>query len=216
MKPSDRSLPHRRSVRLRGYDYSQPGAYFVTLCTQRMDCLFGTIVGGQMRVSPAGAIVQECWLEIPRHFDHAVLDEFVVMPNHLHGILVFSPGAHHGVPLPAPLHGVPGFRGTRGGVPRQEAFARPAAGSLASVLRLIKQSVTRRVAVGLDVGARLGVPLPIWQRNYYEHIIRNQDELDKIREYIRTNPLRWACDRYHPENGVLVQDETGRVLPWET
>ncbi len=146
-------------------------------------------------------------------------------------------GAHHGVPL----HPDPTIRTVL------EQFGRSVSGSLASVIRLFKQAVTRHVAPrdtrahhgvplqhdrrpdagarhGIpaqhdrrpDVGARHGVPARIWQRNYYEHIIRDQDELEKIREYIRTNPLRWACDRHNPARGVLVQDESGRVFPWES
>jgi len=94
----------------------------------------------------------------------------------------------------------------------QESFTRPVSGSLASVLRLFKQAVTKRAR---DVGAHHGVPLLIWQRNYYEHVIRNEVELGRIREYIATNVLRWACDRYNPDRGVLVRDETDNLVPWE-
>ena len=239
-----RDLPQRRSVRLLGYNYSQAGAYFVTICAWDMNPLFGRITSGQMQLSPLGSIVQDCWIEIPRHFGHAELDEFVVTPNHLHGILTLV-GAHHGVPF------VAGARradvGARHGVPSpvREQFSRPVSGSLASILRLFKQAVAKRAReVGAhdvrarhgvplqqfrrpdvrprdgvppqpDVGARHGVPVQIWQRNYYEHIIRNPDELEKIREYIRTNPLQWACDRYNPNRGVLVRAEAGNLVLWK-
>ncbi|MBZ5564269.1 MAG: hypothetical protein LAP13_17835 [Acidobacteriia bacterium] len=100
--------------------------------------------------------------------------------------------------------------------PVLEDFGRPVSGSLANVIRLFKQAVTCQVTAGdADERAHHGVPLRVWQRGYYEHIVRNDDELAKIREYIRTNPLRWASGRYNPERGVLVRDETGCALPWE-
>ncbi len=177
-----------------------------------------------MGLSPTGLVVQDCWLEIPRHFRQVELDEFVVMPNHLHGILLLTVGARHGVPDVADVgarHGVPSWRR-----PVLEQFGRAVSGSLATVIRLFKQAVTKRaraLRVGAhhgvpdvaDVGARHGVPLQIWQRNYYEHIIRDGGELGKIREYIATNPLRWACDRYNPERGVLARDEAGGLVPWK-
>ncbi len=81
---------HRRSIRLKGYDYSQAGAYFVTICTQNRECLFGDIVDGEMMLNDAGQMVEQCWYDIPLHFPHAGLDEFVVMPNHIHGIVVIN------------------------------------------------------------------------------------------------------------------------------
>ncbi len=180
--------PHRRSVRLLGYSYAEPGEYFATLCTERMKSLFGRVADGQMVLSAAGLIAQQCWLEIPKHLPHVELDVFVVMPNHLHGILVIKDvGARHGVPV-------------------RERFGAPVAGSLATIIRLFKQAVTRRVK------GRRGRPLRIWQRNYYEHIVR-PGELDEIREYIRLNPVRWTCDRYNPDRSVLVMDVDGRLRP---
>ena len=203
----DPDVHHRRSIRLSGYNYSQPGANFLTLCMRDMKSLLGRIADGRMQLSPVGSIVQAYWLEIPRHFGHAELDEFVVMPNHLHAILTFDVGAHPVVPsVVGARHGVPHHP-----LPLPERFARPVSGSLASVLRLFKQAVTKRAR---DVGARHGVPLQIWQRNYYEHIIRNEVELGRIREYIATNVLRWACDRYNPDCGVLVRNEADELAPW--
>lgn len=220
----DPEVHHRRSVRLSGYGYSQSGAYFLTLCVREMRPLFGRVAEGKMDLSPTGLIVQDCWLEIPRHFRRVELDEFVVMPNHLHGILLFTVGTRRHAPAAPDVgarHGVPDVAdvGGRHAVPRWrrpvlEEFARPVSGSLATVIRLFKQAVTKR-ARALRVGARHGVPLQIWQRDYYEHIIHDGGELGKIREYIAGNPLRWACDRYNPERGVLVRDEAGGLVPWE-
>jgi hypothetical protein len=127
----DSEVHHRRSIRLSGYDYSESGAYFLTLCVRDMKPLFGRVAEGKMGLSPTGLVVQECWLEIPRHFRQVELDEFVVMPNHLHGILLFTVGARHGVPEVANVGARhPDFAGT-GAVPLQspEAPRRRSAGT---------------------------------------------------------------------------------------
>jgi putative transposase len=99
---------HRRTIRLQGYDYSQVGAYFITICTHNRECLFGTITDGEMILNEYGRIVQQCWLEIPDHFPHAELDGFMVMPNHVHGIVVITDrvGATHA----SPLHQMPNHK----------------------------------------------------------------------------------------------------------
>jgi len=167
----------RRSIRLPEYDYTQPGAYFVTICTHRHACLFGDVVDSIVHLSAWGKIADQCWRDIPDHFDHVVLDEWVVMPNHIHGILLFHPivGATHASP---PQTDVP-----RGPIP----------GSLGAVVGSFKSAVTKRV------NEMRGTPgTPLWQRNYYEHVIRNERTLNAIRQYIADNPARWALDRYHP------------------
>jgi REP element-mobilizing transposase RayT len=87
----DSDKHHRRSIRLKGYDYSQAGAYFVTICTQNMECLLGDMVDEEMRLNDAGQMVQDVWHKIPEHFPHADVDEFIVMPNHIHGIILVTP-----------------------------------------------------------------------------------------------------------------------------
>ena len=89
---TNRNRHHRHSLRLKDFDYSQTGAYFLTLCTQKRACLFGDVVDGEMRLNDAGRVVEQCWLEIPNHFPRLDLDAFVVMPNHVHGILVITDG----------------------------------------------------------------------------------------------------------------------------
>jgi putative transposase len=204
-----RDRHHRRSIRLHGYDYSQPGTYCVTLCSENMAETFGSVVDGSVKLSSLGLIVRECWLEIPHHITRAELDELVIMPNHLHGIIVLKEvGARHGVRVPPDV-------GARHGallsdeLYLREGFGRPAAGSLATIIRLFKQAVTVRSKV------RCGNSRRIWQRNFYEHIVRDFDELEKARNYVRQNPLRWACDRYNSKRGVLVLNETGSLVPWE-
>ena len=168
---------HRRSIRLGGYDYAQPGAYFVTVCTHDHACLFGHVVNSEMHLNEAGEIAQRCWEDIPRHFPFAELDAFVTMPNHIHGIIV-----------------VPG-RGTACRAPTIEQFAKPSVGSIPTIVRSYKSSVTRYVNL-----ARRAPGVPGWQRNYYEHVVRNEAELMTNREYIMANPLRWDDDDNNPHH----------------
>ncbi|OGQ81235.1 MAG: transposase [Deltaproteobacteria bacterium RIFCSPLOWO2_12_FULL_60_19] len=177
---------HRRSIRIRGYDYLQGGMYFVTICTRDRESLFGEVVDGGMRLNPCGEIARICWAEIPEHFPHAVLDLFVVMPNHIHGIVVV--GARHAVPLQS----------------SPECFGKPIAGSIPTVVRSFKSAVAKRV------NALRGTPgIPVWQRNYYEHVVRDEESLNRIRQYVADNPTRWAFDR---ENPRATNPET--VEPW--
>src|SRR5262245_6602365 len=168
----DPDVHHRHSIRLRGYDYTRAGAYFVTACTHARECLFGRIAGGEIRPSTYGAIALECWQSIPEHCPHVDVDAFVVMPNHVHGILVLVEDTARSSYAPA-----------------QERFSKPVAGSLPTVVRLYKAAVTRRIN---DLRGTPGAP--VWQRNYYEHIIRDQASLDRIRAYIASNPSRWKPD----------------------
>ncbi|MCP9448186.1 MAG: hypothetical protein NNA22_11550, partial [Nitrospira sp.] len=117
----------RRSIRLKGYDYSQTGAYFITAVTQDRVCLFGEVVDGEMRVNKFGEIARHCWFDIPAHFPHAELDAFVVMPNHVHGIIVIVDG-----------------RGTACRAPT-ERFGHPVTGSIPTVIRSFKSAVTKRI-----------------------------------------------------------------------
>jgi REP element-mobilizing transposase RayT len=183
---------HRRSIRLKGYDYTQAGAYFVTICTKDRACLFGHVADGVMRLNQMGHIVRQCWLAIPDHVPHVLLDEFVVMPNHVHGIIVIMPthdvGATHA--SPRPNHDTP----TRPRGPQRQ--------SLGSIVGSFKSAVTKRI------NELRGTPgAPVWQRNYYEHIIRNDDDMARIRKYIVNNPLQWALDRENPMNSGQAKGE---------
>ncbi|MDP2954442.1 MAG: transposase [Chloroflexota bacterium] len=181
----------RRSIRLQGYDYSQPGAYFVTIVTRDRECLFGEIVEGAVSLSPYGAIVQECWAELPHHFAHVELDASVAMPNHVHGIIVLMDvGAQHAALLRNPGHPAPQF------APPQ---LRVAVGSVGTMVRSFKSVVTKRIN---EIRGTPGAAL--WQRNYYEHVVRDEDELDHIRRYILDNPVQWALDRENPEAASVV------------
>ena len=152
---------HRRSIRLRGYDYSRPGAYFITVCANTH--LFGRVRAGEMILSGLGEIARDCWTTIPDHFPHVRIDAFVVMPDHIHGILVFGDYAS-----------------------RMPAVGRISAGSLGTIIRSFKSAVASRINLLRDV--RFG---GIWQRNYFDEIIRTEVDLDRARQYIRDNPARW-------------------------
>jgi len=197
----DPKIHHRRSIRLRGYDYAQAGAYFVTVCVHEGRHLLGAFQDGELQLHEPGEIVTACWQDLVRHYPHVILDEFVVMPNHVHGIIVLSDVA---AGVGAPIGVGAGLRPAPTGVTNE--FKRH---GVPEIVRAFKSFSARRINAlrGIDHH-------PVWQRNYYEHIIRD-GELDRIREYVRTNPLRWACDRYNPAQGVIIVDEHGRMLPWE-
>ena len=165
----------RRSLRLPGYDYSRPGAYFITAVTRHREPLFGEVVNGVMRLNAFGEIVWACWHDLPNHYPHVQLDAFVVMPNHIHGIIVLVDDDADGR----------GGSETGGG----GSETRPHHG-LPEIVRALKSFSARRI------NALRGTPgQPVWQRSYYEHIIRDEGALRRIRRYILTNPLRWENDR---------------------
>ena len=180
---------HRRSIRLSGYDYSQAGAYFVTICTQNRQCLFGEIVDGEMRLNNAGQMVQLVWAELAQHYAGVDIDGFVVMPNHIHGIVILtSVGAGPGA-CPA--------KGRPQGVKGQPQGVAPTM-SLPDVVHRFKSLTTARYRRGVMERGWPGFCSRLWQHNYYEHVIRAGDELDRIRRYIEDNPRMWEMDRENP------------------
>ena len=195
--PYDPKKHHRRSIRLKGYDYTQPGAYFITLCTQHRACLFGEVVDGRMVLNDAGRIVREEWFRTANLRPYVVLhdDEFVVMPNHVHGIIwIVDEGDEAGPHVVGSRRRVVGSRRRRDPTTTTtEQFGKPVPGSIPTIVRAFKSAVTRRI------NEYRGTPgMPVWQRNYYEHIIRDERSLHRIRRYIADNPARWARDRNNP------------------
>ena len=219
------SLPQRRAMRLRGYDYSQPGAYFVSICAQHRKCLFGTIIDGQMRLNEIGEIVVECWSRIPQHFPSVELGEYVIMPNHIHGIIALNiVGARSPRPIgeeqsisptvgarsPRPIGEEQSISPTVGArSPRpigEEQSISPTVGarsprpsdnspSLGKIVAYFKYQSTKHINQHHNMpGTR------IWQRNYYDHVIRDDTDLQRIRRYIQDNPMKWALDQLHPDN----------------
>jgi len=175
---------HRCSIRLDGYDYSQPGAYFITACTHNRECLFGKVVDGVMRLNALGKIVQEEWFKTTEIRPHVALhnNEFALMPNHIHGIvwILDHVGAQRRcAPTPPPTTTIQSIN--------------VAPGSLGAIIRSFKSAVTKRVNQ-----MRHTPGMPVWQRNYYEHIIRSEESLNRLRQYLADNPLRWDVDRENP------------------
>jgi REP element-mobilizing transposase RayT len=181
---------HRRSIRLKDYDYSQSGAYFITICTYNRECLFGEIVNVGMILNEFGKIAWEEWDNNAKIRKNLVQDEYVVMPNHVHGILFILDENDIGA--------------TRRVAPT-ERLSGLASGSIGAIIGQFKSIVTKRV------NSIRGTPgLDIWQRNYHEHVIRDEDELLEIREYIANNPIRWAEDENNPINIKEGQPQLGR------
>lgn len=174
-------IHHRQSRRLKDYDYSQDGYYFVTICTENKIECFGEIINGKMILNEYGEIANQCWLEIPKHFSDASLDEYIIMPNHIHGIILIA---------------TPMAVGAQNFVPLQQQwgnkFQHIIPGSLGSIIRGFKIGVTK--------WCRQNNHEFQWQKSFYDHIIRDEKSLDKIRKYIAENPLKWELDRSNPEN----------------
>jgi len=176
-------LPVRRSIRLRSFDYTNPGAYFVTLCAHNQRNPFGKIVQDEMVLNLVGHIVNECWLDLARHFPNIRLARHVVMPNHLHGIISIQERARHAVPLR-----VSSGAGSNA-PPKTHAFASAVRGSLPTIVGAFKAAASKRVRAAMDKPS-----FRLWQRGYFEHVIRNEDDFEKTCKYIRLNPRRWTFD----------------------
>ncbi len=160
----DPNQHNRRSIRLKGYDYAQPGAYFITICTWHRQNLFGEIATNEMYLSNYGKIIQLYWENLPKYHRHLELDQFVIMPNHMHGILILTDNTTY-----------------------QKRHRLP------EIIRAFKTFSARRVN---KIRRLSGVS--VWQRGYYEHIIRQEKSLKAIQEYIINNPLSWEKDELHP------------------
>ena len=180
--PADR---HRRSIRLPGYDYRQAGAYFVTICAQGRALLFGEIRGDEMELNDAGQMLVSQWQALPQRFPNVRLDAFVVMPNHVHGIIVLvdantSPDGDGATTRVAPT------------------LEDPVGASLGEAVGAYKSLTTVEYARGVNASGWTPFDGRLWQRNYYEHIVRNEAALDDIRQYIIHNPAKWAEDEENP------------------
>lgn len=154
---------HRRSIRLQGFDYIQSSIYFITICVQDRKCLFGTIDSDRMLLSDSGNLVSEQWLELPPRFPSVILDKFVVMPNHFHGIIYTT----------------------------ENPVSKP---SLSEIVGSFKSIVTHKYIDGVNNKNWEPFNKRLWQRNYYERIVRNDIELQNIQQYIDNNPANWQTD----------------------
>lgn len=171
----DPNRHRRKSLRLRHYDYRQNGLYFITLCCKNRECLFGEIYSNKVVLNRLGKIAVQFWQEIPKYYPQVKLHQFVIMPNHIHGIIEIYSVEHWGE-CNSPLH--KGFNGT--------------SQTVGAIIRGFKSAVTswaRKNTKHWD----------IWQRNYYEHIIRNEKSYHEISEYVENNPILWIQDRFYIE-----------------
>jgi len=169
----DPTRHHRRSVRLPTYDYTQPGAYFVTICSQHRECVFGEVVQGQMILNGPGQMVELVWRQLPQRYPGVEVDAFAIMPNHVHGIVVLV-GAG---PVGAGPRACPEPSGRPQGVAPTM--------SLPDVIHRFKSLTTAKYRRGVHNDGWQPFPGRLWQRNYYEHVIRNDRELARVRQYIR-------------------------------
>lgn len=188
MTKFDPQKHHRRSIRLKGYDYSQEGAYFVTIVTWQREFLFGEIVNAEMMLSPYGEIVQKWWEEIPVHFANVETGAFVIMPNHVHGI-IYILNEHRGT-VSVPDDNIP--QHIQGG--ETPPLRKPTLGQIVAYFKYQSTKEMNKVETADAV-------TKFWQRNYYEHIIRDEKDLQNKTDYIEANPLLWDEDDENPVNG---------------
>ena len=176
---------HRRSIRIKGYDYSSEGAYYVTIVAWHRDCIFGEIVDGETILNNLGRIADECWQAIPEHFPFVELGAYVIMPNHVHGIIIITDGGRGAAmlrPYPRPYDDNSN---------PHKINVKP--GSLGAIVRSYKSAVSYRIHKEYNATG-------IWQRNYYEHIIRDDKDLQNKTDYIIANPSLWDEDDNNPQN----------------
>lgn len=171
----------RQSIRLPKYNYAQPGAYFVTIVTHHRKCFFGSLRNDEVFLSDIGRIVEGAWREIPTHFPHVTVDEYVIKPNHIHGIVNMLQ-ADVGAPYMAPL--------------RSNHSQESASPTLGIIIGTFKAAVTRQVH---KLDRFWGVK--IWHRNYYEHVIRDERDYERIIDYMAVNPENWEKDPEFLGNG---------------
>lgn len=174
---------HRRSIRLKDYDYSQAGAYFVTMCAQNRECLFGKITNGEMQLNDAGAMLVRWWNELSNKFPTFEPDASVVMPNHIHCIVVITEGDDND-----------------GQPQRKDGQPHRVAPTLGDIIEWFKTMATNEYIRGVKQLGWKPFDKRVFQRNYYEHIIRNERELNAIRNYIQNNPAKWAADMDNRNN----------------
>lgn len=179
-------IHHRRSIRLQEYDYNRAGAYFLTICTFQRECLFGEVIDCEMRLNGFGEIVREEWLNTAKMRPNVDLDAYVTMPNHFHAVIFMNQdiGAH----CMRPDSDAKDDSRAHSSAPLRRQF-----GSIGSIIAGFKSAVTKSINTLRD-----NPGCPVWQRNYYEHVIRNDADLTNIRQYIANNPLKWDLDENNP------------------
>ena len=210
----DKYNPHihnRKSIRLKGYDYSQAGLYFITICCQNRACLFGKIDDGEMVLNDAGKHAQQCWLEIPKHFPNTTLHEYITMPNHIHGIIEIVGANNHSPNNHSPNNhsrNNHSRNGDSGNGTRANNYSplRGTTKTIGSMVRGYKIGVTKWFRENNQNQFPIGTS--IWQRNYWEHIVRNENEYQRIAQYIMDNPKKWDMDKLNGGMGNQVLETT--------
>lgn len=192
----DHHRHYRQSIRLKEYDYSQSGAYFVTICSKDRACLFGEIVDGEMLLNETGQMVRNMWNDLDDRYPDIETDEFVVMPNHLHGIIVIV-----GAQFIAPVETV--TPSDCNAINHKKQGVINHAPTVGNIVRAFKARCTHAINKIRDTPG-----IPVWQRNYYDHIIRGEQEMNRIRGYIIENPAKWIEDKDNPENIIHQGGET--------
>ena len=200
----DPKIHHRKSIRLKNYDYSQAGLYFITICTENRLHLFGEIVDDEMVLNDAGLMIDKIWNEIPNDFSNIKLHEFTIMPNHIHGIIEITVGA--------PLVGAQNSANNKN-KPGQPQGIAPTVGD---IIGAFKSLTTNQYIKMVKRNVLLPFDKKIWQRNYWEHIIRNDNEYQRIAQYIIDNPKKWALDKLNggTGNSVMKQSEIYHQEAW--
>ena len=196
---------NRRSIRLNGYDYTTPGAYFITVCTFQRESLFGEVVDGAVKLNDLGKIVNHAWHDLPNHYSHVIMDQFCIMPNHIHGIIILNDHIRNtGGSETRPYKNSRTDKNTH-----PDNYTQPYNNTrsfnshphpdkhhgLPEIVRAFKSFSSRRINELLESPG-----VPTWQRNYYDHIIRDEHELRAVQDYVLSNPLNWESD---PDNPVI-------------
>ena len=189
-------IHHRRSIRLKDFDYSSPGYYFITICTQNRECLFGNISQGTLELNDAGEMIKIGWTNLTQRFNHILLDEFVVMPNHLHGIINIKGGP--------PFRAIKNYFNNRSEIINNTDFLKSPTGtvrdSVSRIIQAFKSLTTNNYIQSVRINHWPPFEGKLWQKDFYDHIIRNIKELKEMREYIINNPLTWPSDENNPIN----------------
>ncbi len=194
----NRPLPRRHSIRLKNYDYSQSGLYYITICTQGRIELFGKIVENKIILNDAGKMIEKIWLKIPKIFPNARLHEYIIMPNHFHAIveiIELSVGAES---ISARNINIKTKRLDMESIPPKGKIIEKV--SLPKIVQTFKRYTTVEYIKMVKQNLLPPFKKRIWQRNYYEHIIRDEKDYLKIAEYIISNPLKWEEDKYYVKN----------------
>ena len=184
------TIHHRRSIRLPEFDYSQSGAYFITIVTQNRRSLFGDIKDDELKLNEIGEMIKGCWLNLLGRFPMVTMDEFIVMPNHFHGIIIMTDGMV-GSTLVVDPTGV--------GTSPTPTPTRTPSPTLGDIIMAFKSITTNEYIRGVKQSGWPAFNQRVWQRNYYEHIIRNDMDFQRVRDYICSNPLRWGSDEENPQ-----------------